>query len=72
MIFPQHAYAGFGCEAVDVRFGSKADIAAFPRDVRFTPESGHRSEARKIGRATRAGGALSYALLRDRIETSDA
>ena len=25
----------------DVRFGSKADIAAFPNNVRFTPESGH-------------------------------
>ena len=25
----------------DVRFGSKADIAARPRNVRFTPESGH-------------------------------
>jgi hypothetical protein len=26
---------------LDVRFGSKADIAAFRNDVRFTPESGH-------------------------------
>src|SRR5262249_1395163 len=26
----------------DVRFGSKADIAAFPTNVRFTPKSGHR------------------------------
>jgi hypothetical protein len=25
---------------LDVRFGSKADIAAFRNDVRFTPESG--------------------------------
>jgi hypothetical protein len=25
----------------DVRFGSKADMATTPRDVRFTPESGH-------------------------------
>ena len=24
-----------------VRFGSKADIAALPINVRFTPESGH-------------------------------
>jgi hypothetical protein len=24
-----------------VRFGSKADIGACPRDVRFTPEGGH-------------------------------
>jgi hypothetical protein len=25
----------------NVRFGSKADIKAYPRDVRFTPKSGH-------------------------------
>jgi hypothetical protein len=25
----------------DVRFGSKADIASHPPDVRFTPKSGH-------------------------------
>jgi len=25
------------------RFGSKADISSCPRDVRFTPESGHGS-----------------------------
>ena len=29
----------------DVRFGSKADIGLGPRDVRFTPESGHRNLA---------------------------
>jgi hypothetical protein len=27
--------------AVDVRFGSKADIAECETDVRFTPKSGH-------------------------------
>ena len=27
--------------AADVRFGSKADIGAGPRHVRFTPNSGH-------------------------------
>jgi hypothetical protein len=27
--------------AANVRFGSKADIGAGPRDVRFTPKSGH-------------------------------
>jgi hypothetical protein len=26
---------------IDVRFGSKADIRVRPRNVRFTPESGH-------------------------------
>jgi hypothetical protein len=30
---------------VDVRFGSKADIASIERDVRFTPKSGHFSAA---------------------------
>src|SRR5262249_874747 len=33
--------AGFESRAADVCFGSKADIGACPRDVRFTPESGH-------------------------------
>jgi len=29
----------------NVRFGSKADIEACPRNVRFTPESGHQNLA---------------------------
>ena len=29
----------------DVRYGSKADIGVRPRDVRFTPNSGHRLSA---------------------------
>ena len=29
--------------AVDVRFGSQADMKRFRLDVRFTPESGHSS-----------------------------
>jgi hypothetical protein len=29
----------------DVRFGSKADVTLLNVDVRFTPESGHRSAA---------------------------
>jgi len=28
-------------QCTDVRFGSKADIAAHSSDVRFTPKSGH-------------------------------
>jgi hypothetical protein len=28
---------------IDVRFGSLADMTAFPINVRFTPESGHRA-----------------------------
>ena len=31
----------------NVRFGSKADIAALPINVRFTPESGHRNSTAK-------------------------
>ncbi len=34
------------CLALDVRFGSKADISACVRDVRFTPKSGHAAAAR--------------------------
>jgi hypothetical protein len=30
-----------GGATADVRFGSKADIATSPTNVRFTPESGH-------------------------------
>jgi hypothetical protein len=29
------------CQSLNVRFGSKADIDAHPRNVRFTPKSGH-------------------------------
>jgi hypothetical protein len=37
-----NAIAKFAFETwVDVRFGSKADICAAIRHVRFTPESGH-------------------------------
>jgi hypothetical protein len=31
-----------GDRSLNVRFGSKADILGALRDVRFTPESGHR------------------------------
>ena len=31
--------------AFDVRFGSKADIRTCARDVRFTPESGHKIQS---------------------------
>ena len=33
------------CRAENVRFGSEADIGVGPRDVRFTPKSGHRLRA---------------------------
>ena len=33
--------------AADVRFGSKADIAASPTDVRFSAKSGHWNSAAK-------------------------
>jgi hypothetical protein len=35
--------ADIATDQLNVRFGSKADIAARPRHVRFTPESGHRN-----------------------------
>src|SRR5215469_3443670 len=34
-----------GGSTADVRFGSKAEIAARPRNVRFTPKSGHQLSA---------------------------
>ena len=34
-------FAGQQSQPDDVRFGSKADIAASPTNVCFTPESGH-------------------------------
>jgi hypothetical protein len=36
---------GYQRAKFDVRFGSLADIAAYPHDVRFTPKSGHRRTA---------------------------
>src|SRR6516225_3628490 len=33
----------------NVRFGSKADISACPRHVRFTPKSGHRAPVKSSG-----------------------
>src|SRR5262249_51761542 len=38
---------GAGAMAVNVRFGSKADIEARPPDIRFTPKSGHYSAQRQ-------------------------
>src|SRR5215472_19349560 len=35
-----------------VRFGSKADIGACPRHVRFTPKSGHREMRQGLARHT--------------------
>jgi hypothetical protein len=32
---------GQNLKCLNVRFGSKADIVGYERDVRFTPESGH-------------------------------
>ena len=34
--------------AADVRSGSKADILLRERDVRFTPQSGHRNSVREM------------------------
>jgi hypothetical protein len=35
-------FFGIANLSLDVRFGSKADIGGSVRNVRFTPESGHR------------------------------
>jgi hypothetical protein len=37
----------------NVRYGSKADMAASPTNVRFTPNSGHRLENRSSHRRTK-------------------
>jgi hypothetical protein len=40
---------------VNVRFGSKADIAVHSSDVRFTPKSGHRLSASECALAAKSG-----------------
>ena len=49
---------------LDVRFGSKADIAARPRNVRFTPESGHRNRPAYYLRRTSSGSLAIFAAIR--------
>jgi len=44
--------------AANVRFGSKADIAASPKNVRFTPESGHSAAQQNARRAPGKFGGL--------------
>jgi hypothetical protein len=39
----------------NVRFGSKADISVVVIDVRFTPESGHRSARRQCPLCAKSG-----------------
>src|SRR6516165_8662648 len=39
----------------DIRFGSKADIGAGPRDVRFTPKSGHWNSVAKCPLCAKSG-----------------
>jgi hypothetical protein len=48
----------------NVRFGSKADIAARPRNVRFTPESGHRNRHVYHLRRTNSGSSAIFAAIR--------
>src|SRR5262249_7501795 len=43
-----------GVSPQNVRFGSKADIALSPADVRFTPKSGHRNWPRSPSTTRRA------------------
>src|SRR5215469_9114894 len=41
--------------ATHVRYGSKADIAAFPTHVRFTPKSGHRNSVGECPLCAKSG-----------------
>jgi len=43
------------CLALDVRFGSKADIWATVRNVRFTPKSGHSARRRQCPLSANSG-----------------
>ena len=43
------------CFNANVRFGSKADIGARPRDVRFTPKSGHWNSVSKCPLCAKSG-----------------
>jgi hypothetical protein len=49
---------------VDVRFGSEADIAARPDNVRYTPESGPRNRPRYQLRRTNSGSLRVFAAIR--------
>ena len=44
----------------NVRVGSKADIAAPPTDVRFTPKSGHRNSAAQCPLCAKSGHRLEF------------
>jgi len=44
---------------VHVRFGSKADILGYQRDVRFTPKSGHRLSVLRCPLSAKKGGQQS-------------
>jgi len=48
----------------NVRFGSKADIAAPPTNVRFTPKSGHRNRPADYLRRTGSGSLAIFAAMR--------
>ena len=52
-----------GNEGLNVRFGSKADIAASPTNVRFTPKSGHRNLASQVQR-NNSGSLAIFAAIR--------
>ena len=48
-ITPEEAYRAVNLDTLaHVRFGSEADISACPRDVRFTPKSGHRNSVARL------------------------
>jgi hypothetical protein len=47
--------AGLASSGVNVCFGSKADIAALPINVRFTPKSGHWNSVAKCPLCANSG-----------------
>jgi hypothetical protein len=55
----------------DVRFGSKADIAARPSDVRFTPKSGHGLSALGCPLCAKSGHGAAFRSSRRRSVISD-
>ena len=49
------ARSKFGLRGANVRFGSKADIAVGPHEIRFTPESGHRNSVAQCPLCAKSG-----------------
>src|SRR6516162_4520250 len=62
-IFKRELYAASQQDRrVHVRFGSQADIALRPRDVRFAPKSGHRNSVAQCPLCATSGHRIGYPL----------